>query len=143
MILACSCHQAPATSTSGGVLSRPRLDFSQGPWPITEDILLHSLECIVGRETTSMNGSPPCDSDRLLMQHFCRSPPLSYEQWRLSKLCAHHLPRCAVKYVDVRRSCLEGGKQNRRSLCGNGSRVKSLVLCQCLLLLLSISCRSL
>ena len=77
-----------------------------------------------------MNGSPPCDSDRLLMQHCCVSPPLSYEQWRLSKLRAHHLPAlCGDKYVDVRRSCLEAGrKQDRRSLCGDGSRVKSLVL---------------
>lgn len=79
-----------------------------------------------------MNGSPPCDSDRLLMQHCCVSPPLSYEQWRLSKLRAHHLAAlCGDKYVDVRRSCLEAGrKQDRRSLCGGGgSRVKSLVLC--------------
>jgi hypothetical protein len=57
---------------------------------------LYSLECIVRRATSSMNGSPPCDSDRLLVQHCCVSPPLSYERWRLSKLRAHHLPPCAV-----------------------------------------------
>ena len=71
-----------------------------------------------------MNGSPPCDSDRLLMQHCCRSPLLSYEQWRLSKLRVHHLPLCAVTTTWT---CDDlAWKEDRGSLCGTGSRVKSL-----------------
>jgi len=88
-------------------------------------LLEYYLDCIVRwAEDQVWDGSPPCDSDRLLMQRCCKSPLLSYEHLRLSKLRVHHLPLCAVTTTWT---CDDlAWKQDRGSLYSVGSGVKRL-----------------
>jgi hypothetical protein len=54
-----------------------------------------------------MNGSPPCDSVRLMLQQLLPFATLILRGWRLSSSACIILLREGDKYVDVRRSFLE------------------------------------